>query len=317
MLSGNELQYEVDTGLHMSAYGVPSMAPTAPYSVQQSHSHNFHIQHSSSLPLSNAAYLSVEDIDLTPPSTAGGFSQSVYASPYSGTFTCSQPNSAQASPNMHPQMHIPHIPQASQHHHQRHHRQVYPPSPPSSQIGSTEYAYSTTSTPQQPVLDAQEARVAETIVRARKSWKTIKGRAEPVWPPELEKALVQGMYLVHRLLFFLFCFSHPFLSFFLSFVGKKRTWNETPIRNFPSCFLNLVSYGAFKFDYDVLWHRAYSNGGRKLRFSRSRARGAVISRTAPILLSNTIWGAWITVFIILYFRLFVYYPFLYHDIQGL
>ena len=215
MLSGNELQYEVDTGLHMSAYGVPSMAPTAPYSVQQSHSHNFHIQHSSSLPLSNAAYMSVEDIDLTPPSTAGGFSQSVYASPYSGTFTCSQPNSAQASPNMHPQMHIPHIPQASQHHHQRHHRQVYPPSPPSSQIGSTEYAYSTTSTPQQPVLDAQEARVAETIVRARKSWKTIKGRAEPVWPPELEKALVQGMYLVHRLLFFLFCFSHPFLSFFL------------------------------------------------------------------------------------------------------
>lgn len=37
-----------------------------------------------------------------------------------------------------------------------------------------------------------EAAVAETIVRARKSWKTVKGRSEPVWPPHLEKALVQG-----------------------------------------------------------------------------------------------------------------------------
>lgn len=36
--------------------------------------------------------------------------------------------------------------------------------------------------------------VADTIVRARKSWKTVKGRSEPVWPPHLEKALVQGEY---------------------------------------------------------------------------------------------------------------------------
>ncbi|EJD08273.1 uncharacterized protein FOMMEDRAFT_151020 [Fomitiporia mediterranea MF3/22] len=39
-----------------------------------------------------------------------------------------------------------------------------------------------------------EAAVAETIVRARKSWKTVKGRSEPVWPPHLEKALVQGRF---------------------------------------------------------------------------------------------------------------------------
>ncbi|KAL5504505.1 hypothetical protein ACEPAH_7166 [Sanghuangporus vaninii] len=38
-----------------------------------------------------------------------------------------------------------------------------------------------------------EALVAETIVRARKSWKTVKGRNEPVWPPELEKVLVQAL----------------------------------------------------------------------------------------------------------------------------
>ncbi|KAL5504506.1 hypothetical protein ACEPAH_7167 [Sanghuangporus vaninii] len=38
-----------------------------------------------------------------------------------------------------------------------------------------------------------EVAVAETIVRARKSWKTVKGRSEPVWPPHLEKALVQAL----------------------------------------------------------------------------------------------------------------------------
>lgn len=37
-----------------------------------------------------------------------------------------------------------------------------------------------------------EALVAETIVRSRKSWKTVKGRSEPVWPPHLEKVLVHG-----------------------------------------------------------------------------------------------------------------------------
>ena len=41
---------------------------------------------------------------------------------------------------------------------------------------------------------ADEENVADTIVRARKSWKTVKGRSEPVWPPHLEKALVQGVY---------------------------------------------------------------------------------------------------------------------------
>lgn len=33
----------------------------------------------------------------------------------------------------------------------------------------------------------------QTIVAGRKSWKTMKGRgAEPVWPPELECALIEG-----------------------------------------------------------------------------------------------------------------------------
>lgn len=40
--------------------------------------------------------------------------------------------------------------------------------------------------------DQSEASVADTIVRARKSWKTVKGRSEPVWPPHLERALIQG-----------------------------------------------------------------------------------------------------------------------------
>lgn len=39
---------------------------------------------------------------------------------------------------------------------------------------------------------ASEQDVAETIVNARKSWKTVKGKSEAVWPPQLEKALVKG-----------------------------------------------------------------------------------------------------------------------------
>ncbi|EJD08266.1 uncharacterized protein FOMMEDRAFT_16696 [Fomitiporia mediterranea MF3/22] len=38
-----------------------------------------------------------------------------------------------------------------------------------------------------------EAVVAETIVRARKSWKTVKGRSEVVWPPHLERVLIQAL----------------------------------------------------------------------------------------------------------------------------
>lgn len=41
-------------------------------------------------------------------------------------------------------------------------------------------------------IGASEQEVAETIVSARKSWKTVKGKSEPVWPPALEKALVKG-----------------------------------------------------------------------------------------------------------------------------
>lgn len=41
-------------------------------------------------------------------------------------------------------------------------------------------------------IGASEQEVAETIVSARKSWKTVKGKSEPVWPPDLEKALVKG-----------------------------------------------------------------------------------------------------------------------------
>lgn len=59
----------------------------------------------------------------------------------------------------------------------------------------------TGSSPDQDYLDRvsdstkSEAVVADTILRSRKSWKTVKGRAEPVWPPELEKALIQGVFL--------------------------------------------------------------------------------------------------------------------------
>ncbi|EJD08270.1 uncharacterized protein FOMMEDRAFT_151017 [Fomitiporia mediterranea MF3/22] len=44
-----------------------------------------------------------------------------------------------------------------------------------------------------PLSTESEEAVAESIVRSRKSWKTIKGRSEPVWPPHLERALVQAL----------------------------------------------------------------------------------------------------------------------------
>ncbi|KAI5116229.1 hypothetical protein M0805_001361 [Coniferiporia weirii] len=40
---------------------------------------------------------------------------------------------------------------------------------------------------------ANDEHVADTIVKARKSWKTVKGKSEPVWPPHLEKSLVQAL----------------------------------------------------------------------------------------------------------------------------
>jgi hypothetical protein len=34
--------------------------------------------------------------------------------------------------------------------------------------------------------------VFQNIVRTRKSWKSLRGDTEAVWPPELEAALIQG-----------------------------------------------------------------------------------------------------------------------------
>lgn len=36
--------------------------------------------------------------------------------------------------------------------------------------------------------------VFETIVKGRKSWKTLRGNGEAVWPPQLEAALLEGTY---------------------------------------------------------------------------------------------------------------------------
>lgn len=72
---------------------------------------------------------------------------------------------------------------------------------------------------------ASEQEVADTIVSARKSWKTVKGKSEPVWPPHLEKALVKGEYIhIPSFTYFIFCelkpanlVSPPFVMFPLLF----------------------------------------------------------------------------------------------------
>jgi hypothetical protein len=34
--------------------------------------------------------------------------------------------------------------------------------------------------------------ILQTIIRTRKSWKTLKGQAEAVWPPYLEATMLKG-----------------------------------------------------------------------------------------------------------------------------
>ena len=97
---------------------------------------------------------------------------------------------------------------SGQYNHDRYRNPIQPPTLPNSQssgigpdpdfVQSLRSIRATQSSPRQGRLSGSsgasesEAVVAETIVRARKSWKTVKGRNEPVWPPELEKILVQG-----------------------------------------------------------------------------------------------------------------------------
>ena len=40
----------------------------------------------------------------------------------------------------------------------------------------------------------ENRRQAEEILAARKSWKTMKGKSEQVWSPQLEQALVEGAF---------------------------------------------------------------------------------------------------------------------------
>ena len=76
----------------------------------------------------------------------------------------------------------------------------------SGQLGSPELlpnsSASPTSTINTPDMDSPGASgtqdVFQTIVKGRKSWKTLRG-GEVVWPPELEAALLEGMPQLHLL----------------------------------------------------------------------------------------------------------------------
>lgn len=44
-----------------------------------------------------------------------------------------------------------------------------------------------------PVSPSQETEdILQTIMKVRKSWKTLKGNTEPVWPPCLEAMMLKG-----------------------------------------------------------------------------------------------------------------------------
>ena len=39
---------------------------------------------------------------------------------------------------------------------------------------------------------SQVVKLVDDVLKGRKNWKRTKGDAEPIWPPELEKALIEG-----------------------------------------------------------------------------------------------------------------------------
>lgn len=45
-----------------------------------------------------------------------------------------------------------------------------------------------------PLYSSGTSDAVQSIVTSRKCWKTIKGKGEVVWPPQLEAALVEGDY---------------------------------------------------------------------------------------------------------------------------
>ena len=62
------------------------------------------------------------------------------------------------------------------------------PSPlPTSPIASVNYS----------LQNPRTEDVFQSIVKSRKSWKTLKG-GEVVWPPELEAALIEGAWMIIR-----------------------------------------------------------------------------------------------------------------------
>jgi transcriptional enhancer factor len=54
------------------------------------------------------------------------------------------------------------------------------------------------SDPSQPMSPSQSTEdIFRTIMKIRKSWKTLKGNAEPVWPPRLEATMLKGVDHIH------------------------------------------------------------------------------------------------------------------------
>ena len=66
------------------------------------------------------------------------------------------------------------------------------PSLPTSPIASVHYS----------LQNSRTEDVFQSIVKSRKSWKTLKG-GEVVWPPELEAALIEGAFVIRLLVYHL------------------------------------------------------------------------------------------------------------------
>jgi hypothetical protein len=69
---------------------------------------------------------------------------------------------------------------------------------------STVEGLSYTPSPEERSRDA-----AQIVVTGRRSWKTLKGKAEAVWPPHLEAALIEGLLILTS--------SNVTINFFVTF----------------------------------------------------------------------------------------------------
>lgn len=69
-------------------------------------------------------------------------------------------------------------------------------SPPSPSTDSPAVPFRTCTPHDPPSLRYSVDDILQIILKSRKSWKTLKGQSEAVWPPHLEATMLKGMFII-------------------------------------------------------------------------------------------------------------------------